>query len=93
MTRKRYKKLLMSVGYSRNSAERMCDRVVRRKRAYAEEWELIMPSAVMTKGVKTAILAKGFSEFANSVQNASIAAKNASIAIQRLSRAAKGILE
>ena len=82
MTRKRYKKLLMSVGYSRNSAERMCRRALRRKRTYAEEWEIIRPAAVMTNGIKTAILAKGFSEFANSV-------KNASISMQQISRAIK----
>lgn len=82
MTRKRYKKLLMSVGYSRNSAERLCERIVRRKRTYADEWEIIRPAAVMTEGIKTAILAKRFSEFANSV-------KNASISMQRLSRAVK----
>ncbi len=66
MTRKRYVKLLMGHGYSRNKANRCAERALRTGRTYQEDYDIVQVGIRMGAGFRDGMLAvkRAFAETA-----------------------------
>lgn len=94
MTRKRFIKLCMAIGYSRNEANAMAERARRYGMSYAARWELVMDFRVSPAVEFITGLAQGLREtIPGIVEAASKLAADAAAAVKELTQKAIPIVQ